>query len=92
MTVRAQLVVTWAQVGQIQKCGLFDVKFPVESRDDIVFWICEIFIEIFGKSNQICRFCRKKCIPVEQLFKADSPYLAGTITIKKAARGYPYSS
>ena len=45
---------------EFRKKTLFYVKFPVESRDDLVFWICEIFIEIFGKSHQICRFWSQK--------------------------------
>ena len=53
------LEVTWVRVVPIQKKTLFYVKLPVESRDDIVFWIweivIEILIEIFGKSHQICR-------------------------------------
>ena len=48
-----------------------------------------IYWDIWQKSSNLPNFGRKKCIPVEQLFKADSPHLAGTITIEKAAREYP---
>ena len=62
---------------------------------------CRIYVTtlVFGFEKYLLRyslivikfaeFSRKKCIPVEQLLKGDSPHLAGTFTIEKAARGYP---
>ncbi|MEL7079746.1 MAG: hypothetical protein AAGM46_28385 [Cyanobacteria bacterium J06582_2] len=53
------------------------------------FGFARCLLRYSAKVTKFADFGRKKCIPVEQLFKADSPHLAGTITIKKAARGYP---
>ena len=64
VTVGTCLEVTWVRVVPIQKKTLFYVKLPVESRNDIVFWIWEIVIEIligiFGGSHQVCRILSQK--------------------------------
>ena len=49
----------------------------------LIFGFAKYLLRYSAKVTKLAEFCRKKCIPVEQLFKADSPQLAEQSPLKK---------